>query len=565
MGDKNIKMDISKLEKKEDVKMDISKLDKKEAEDNNIQKDLDFDEAKFIITKNKWNWGAFFLAPVWAIVNKKYKALITLIPIIGFIYSFFVAKKANSWAWENKNWKSKKSYLKSVRRWNVAGFIYLFIMFLGFIGAASEDSNANVSSNINETKSEVSIKVSKDKDKNLNILKSYLGRDILEEEKIKELNLLVKNNDFDFKIIAKEMINEAFINEDFTLYQDYMANLNKLEIKDDIYFSYLCKEFGKLNVLYNSNKNMQEELIDIDKSKDVINDIEYIEGYVNGQIQMNGVLGEIADSFSDEYAYDIRKDREYNAILDMYLPGEQKAVLKSKEPLFEESGTFDAYIVSIGEGDYIYDSFEVKIDEYRLATEEEIDLSEKYYYNQEYFESIENEYQENILYIDKIKSNMLASLSGGYIDNTMEMAIYDNSSYGFQVIYPRYWGIARDSQIGDGASLYQTDDDEVEMDVRVYGQVFTDYMGNPYKNLDSYISNNYEGINQIKTGFISNADESRLLEIVTEESTQRYLLALKGNVLYTASYVVQYDFSNMNFSFDLIDDANKVIDSFEIY
>jgi Cytochrome oxidase complex assembly protein 1 len=79
---------------------------------------------------DRWNWGAFFLNWIWGIGNGTPIALLTLVPIVGFIMMFLLGAKGSRWAWRNKRWDSVEHFKRAQRRWAIAGLIV-------WIGAAA--------------------------------------------------------------------------------------------------------------------------------------------------------------------------------------------------------------------------------------------------------------------------------------------------------------------------------------------------------------------------------------------------------------------------------------------
>ena len=55
-----------------------------------------------------WSWGAFLLNWIWAIGNRTWIGLLSLLPYIGFIFSITLGIKGREWAWQNKRWDSLK-------------------------------------------------------------------------------------------------------------------------------------------------------------------------------------------------------------------------------------------------------------------------------------------------------------------------------------------------------------------------------------------------------------------------------------------------------------------------
>jgi hypothetical protein len=71
----------------------------------------------------RWNWGAFFLNWIWGIGNGTPIALLTLVPIVGFVMPFVLGVKGSGWAWRNKRWDSLEHFARVQRRWAIAGLI----------------------------------------------------------------------------------------------------------------------------------------------------------------------------------------------------------------------------------------------------------------------------------------------------------------------------------------------------------------------------------------------------------------------------------------------------------
>ena len=70
-----------------------------------------------------WNWGAFLLNWIWGIGNNTYIALLTLIPVVGFVMIFVLGAKGNRWAWKNGRWDSVAHFKRVQRRWAIAGLV----------------------------------------------------------------------------------------------------------------------------------------------------------------------------------------------------------------------------------------------------------------------------------------------------------------------------------------------------------------------------------------------------------------------------------------------------------
>jgi hypothetical protein len=70
-----------------------------------------------------WNWGAFLLNWIWGIGNNTYIALLTLVPVVGFVMIFVLGAKGNRWAWKNGRWDSVEQFKRVQRRWAIAGLV----------------------------------------------------------------------------------------------------------------------------------------------------------------------------------------------------------------------------------------------------------------------------------------------------------------------------------------------------------------------------------------------------------------------------------------------------------
>ena len=84
-----------------------------------------------------WNWGAFGLNFIWAIGNRTWIGLLTLVPFCGIVMAVILGFKGNEWAWKNKRRKSI-DHFKSVQKiWSIWGaclFILFLVLFVGALG-----------------------------------------------------------------------------------------------------------------------------------------------------------------------------------------------------------------------------------------------------------------------------------------------------------------------------------------------------------------------------------------------------------------------------------------------
>jgi len=75
-----------------------------------------------------WNWGAFIMAIPWGIGNKVYFALLTLIPVIGWIFYIICGIYGNEWAWKAGNYTDIELFKKVQEPWDRAGKVSFFIL-----------------------------------------------------------------------------------------------------------------------------------------------------------------------------------------------------------------------------------------------------------------------------------------------------------------------------------------------------------------------------------------------------------------------------------------------------
>lgn len=71
-----------------------------------------------------WSWGSFFLNWIWAIGNKTWIGLLTLIPFVWFIMPIILGFKGREWAWKNKHWDSVEHFNRVQRKWSVWGVVF---------------------------------------------------------------------------------------------------------------------------------------------------------------------------------------------------------------------------------------------------------------------------------------------------------------------------------------------------------------------------------------------------------------------------------------------------------
>jgi len=70
-----------------------------------------------------WSWGAFLLNGVWAIGNRSWIGLLSLLPMVGFLMAIYLGVKGREMAWRNKRWESLAHFNQVQRRWSKWGWI----------------------------------------------------------------------------------------------------------------------------------------------------------------------------------------------------------------------------------------------------------------------------------------------------------------------------------------------------------------------------------------------------------------------------------------------------------
>ena len=68
-----------------------------------------------------WSWGAFLLNWIWAIGNRSWIGLLSLVPYIGWIMVFWLGFKGREMAWKNRQWDSLEHFNRVQRKWSQWG------------------------------------------------------------------------------------------------------------------------------------------------------------------------------------------------------------------------------------------------------------------------------------------------------------------------------------------------------------------------------------------------------------------------------------------------------------
>lgn len=81
-----------------------------------------------------WNWGAFLLNWIWGIGNGTFIALLTFVPLVGFVMPFVLGAKGNEWAWRNRVWRDVEHFKSTQRKWGWAGLAIVVLVIPSCIG-----------------------------------------------------------------------------------------------------------------------------------------------------------------------------------------------------------------------------------------------------------------------------------------------------------------------------------------------------------------------------------------------------------------------------------------------
>ena len=91
------------------------------------------------IVSKRFNWGAFFLNWIWGLGNRSYITLLVfpavilgLVPFVGYIAQIglliWFGIKGNTWAWQNKQWRSVEHFHEVQKKWAIWGIVTFIVM-----------------------------------------------------------------------------------------------------------------------------------------------------------------------------------------------------------------------------------------------------------------------------------------------------------------------------------------------------------------------------------------------------------------------------------------------------
>ncbi|MBF8984638.1 hypothetical protein IZY60_13915 [Lutibacter sp. B2] len=430
------------------------------------------------------------------------------------------------------------------------------IVMVATTSSTEEKVSISNSSTVEKSKAELNVLVSK-----------YLNNDFEEKEETKYLT------DIDFFEVSQinneitNILNSSLGKREYSKIIKYIDKIQKIK-KVNFNLTEIKSIVDNININIKEIKGIDQEIKSITNKIVSLEDIIYVEGYVINQVSYgDSLLGNIADEIDAEYKYGITTDRKYNSIVG-YVAGKNRAILKSKTHQFEKTGPFDMYIVYTGKGDYSEGGFDVKRDEYRPASESEIDYvvnGDSYEANIRTLQS-NKEQKNNKIEIFKKQFLDCLGISVNKIDDkktesenkikepqktvnrqdkikntvsTIDTIKYENGRFGYSIDYPKTWGKIEESDNGDGCVLFMDDAE----DIRVYACYMMD------NDFRSYIENFYSGWEHIEAN-VEGATQTVKLAYYGEDSYQTAVVAEKNGVVYTFRCTHMYIDVNPDYSED---------------
>jgi len=101
--------------------------------DKKVNKAKDEQKSEFELYLNNWNWGAFFITPLWGILNRTWLALFAFIPYFGVLFAFYFGYKGNKLAWKNQKWVDESDFKQSQKRQAIIGLVFFLVVNFVYI------------------------------------------------------------------------------------------------------------------------------------------------------------------------------------------------------------------------------------------------------------------------------------------------------------------------------------------------------------------------------------------------------------------------------------------------
>ena len=70
-------------------------------------------------------WGAFCMTPIWSIGNRVWPGLLSLLPGLGILVTFWLGFRGRQLAWAKGGWQSVDHFNRVQRRWSIIGAIVM--------------------------------------------------------------------------------------------------------------------------------------------------------------------------------------------------------------------------------------------------------------------------------------------------------------------------------------------------------------------------------------------------------------------------------------------------------
>jgi len=82
---------------------------------------------------DRWNWGAFFYAPAWAIGNRVWWGVLAGLPYVAIPVAIYLGLRGNRLSWKTTEWESVHEFVEAQRtwgRWATGAFMGAVVAFL---------------------------------------------------------------------------------------------------------------------------------------------------------------------------------------------------------------------------------------------------------------------------------------------------------------------------------------------------------------------------------------------------------------------------------------------------
>ena len=79
-----------------------------------------------------WSWGAFMFSIPFGIGNKAYLTLLTLVPLLNFVWLFVCGAKGHEWAQNSGAYATVEEFNAAMGSWDRAGKVFFFIALAFF-------------------------------------------------------------------------------------------------------------------------------------------------------------------------------------------------------------------------------------------------------------------------------------------------------------------------------------------------------------------------------------------------------------------------------------------------